>query len=547
MYRLALTCLFLTFLLTACGGGGGGGSSAPSPVSQTADDTETTDDESDTDETDDEEPTTEDPDPGGYSAPFEPYQNYEQMCEIPRTGVDTQGNPFPDVQGNTADENNWLRSWSNELYLWYDEIIDVDPESLTTPEYFEQMKTFQTTASGNPKDRFHFTIPTDEWIQISQSGISAGYGATFAILASSPPRQVVVAYTQPDSPATSGEADLQRGDTILEVDGVDMVNGSDVDTLNNGLFPNNNETHTFLIETLDGTQREITMTSTQVTETPVQNVTILETDSGLVGYMTFNNHIATAEALLINAIEQFRDANISDLIIDLRYNGGGFLDIASELGYMVAGEEAAAGRVFENLRFNDKHPDFNPVTGARLVDRPFRTTTQGFSVSSGSPLPTINLPRLFVLTGPRTCSASESLMNGLRGIDIDVIQIGNTTCGKPYGFYPFDNCGTTYFSIQFGGTNDKGFGEYSDGFSPQNIPQPAGVELPGCLVSDDFTRQLGDPQEGMTRAALQYREDASCPLTTARRKPPTRPGWQSLGQADAKVAKLINGKWGSRP
>ena len=547
MYRLALTCLFLTFLLTACGGGGGGGSSAPSPVSQTADDTETTDDESDTDETDDEEPTTEDPDPGGYSAPFEPYQNYEQMCEIPRTGVDTQGNPFPDVQGNTADENNWLRSWSNELYLWYDEIIDVDPESLTTPEYFEQMKTFQTTASGNPKDRFHFTIPTDEWIQISQSGISAGYGATFAILASSPPRQVVVAYTQPDSPATSGEADLQRGDTILEVDGVDMVNGSDVDTLNNGLFPNNNETHTFLIETLDGTQREITMTSTQVTETPVQNVTILETDSGLVGYMTFNNHIATAEALLINAIEQFRDANISDLIIDLRYNGGGFLDIASELGYMVAGEEAAAGRVFENLRFNDKHPDFNPVTGARLVDRPFRTTTQGFSVSSGSPLPTINLPRLFVLTGPRTCSASESLMNGLRGIDIDVIQIGNTTCGKPYGFYPFDNCGTTYFSIQFGGTNDKGFGEYSDGFSPQNIPQPAGVELPGCLVSDDFTRQLGDPQEGMTRAALQYREDASCPLTTARRKPPTQPGWQSLGQADAKVAKLISGKWGSRP
>lgn len=547
MYRLALTCLFLTFLLTACGGGGGSGSSDPSPVSQPADETETTEDESDTDETDDEEPTTEDPDPGGYSAPFEPYQNYEQMCEIPRTGVDTQGNPFPDVQGNTADENNWLRSWSNELYLWYDEIIDVDPESLTTPEYFEQMKTFQTTASGNPKDRFHFTIPTDEWIQISQSGISAGYGATFAILASSPPRQVVVAYTQPDSPATSGEADLQRGDTILEVDGVDMVNGSDVDTLNNGLFPNNNETHTFLIETLDGTQREITMTSTQVTETPVQNVTILETDSGLVGYMTFNNHIATAEALLINAIEQFRDANISDLIIDLRYNGGGFLDIASELGYMVAGEEAAAGRVFENLRFNDKHPDFNPVTGARLVDRPFRTTTQGFSVSSGSPLPTINLPRLFVLTGPRTCSASESLMNGLRGIDIDVIQIGNTTCGKPYGFYPFDNCGTTYFSIQFGGTNDKGFGEYSDGFSPQNIPQPAGVELPGCLVSDDFTRQLGDPQEGMTRAALQYREDASCPLTTARRKPPTRPGWQSLGQADAKVAKLINGKWGSRP
>ena len=95
--------------------------------------------------------------------------------------------------------------------------------------------------------------------------------------------------------------------------------------------------------------------------------------------------------------------------------------------------------------------------------------------------------------------------------------------------------------------NEKGFGEYSDGFSPANITQPEGVELPGCLVSDDFTRQLGDPLEGMTRAALQYREDTSCPLTTARLKSPTRVGWQNLGKADADVAKFVNGKWVAQP
>ncbi len=67
---------------------------------------------------------------------------------------------------------------------------------------------------------------------------------------------------------------------------------------------------------------------------------------------------------------------------------------------------------------------------------------------------------MFVLTGPNTCSASESIINALQGVDVEVIQIGSTTCGKPYGFYPQDNCGTTYFSVEFKGVNAKGFGDY---------------------------------------------------------------------------------------
>ena len=91
---------------------------------------------------------------------------------------------------------------------------------------------------------------------------------------------------------------------------------------------------------------------------------------------------------------------------------------------------------------------------------PFHSTTQGFSATPGQPLPTLNLPRVFVLTGPDTCSASESIINSLRGIGVEVVQIGSTTCGKPYGFYPQDNCGTTYFSIEFRGVNAMNFGDY---------------------------------------------------------------------------------------
>ena len=88
-------------------------------------------------------------------------------------------------------------------------------------------------------------------------------------------------------------------------------------------------------------------------------------------------------------------------------------------------------------------------------------------------------------------------MNGLRGIDVEVIQIGSTTCGKPYGFYAQENCGTTYFTTQFRGVNAKGYGDYSDGFSPSNLAEDEGEPVPGCAVDDDFSQPLGNENEAM--------------------------------------------------
>ena len=120
-----------------------------------------------------------------------------------------------------------------------------------------------------------------------------------------------------------------------------------------------------------------------------------------------------------------------------------------------------------------------------------------------------------MLTGAGTCSASEAIINGLDGVNVQVIQIGTTTCGKPYGFYPQDNCGTTYFSIEFSGDNAKGFGDYSDGFSPQNSATPTNAVLPGCATADDLAHQLGDPAEGRLAAALGYINGQACPTPPA--------------------------------
>jgi hypothetical protein len=142
------------------------------------------------------------------------------------------------------------------------------------------------------------------------------------------------------------------------------------------------------------------------------------------------------------------------------------------------------------------------------VGTPFHDAAQGFSAPDGQPLPYLSLARVFVLTGPGTCSASEAVLNGLAGVDVQVIQIGSATCGKPYGFYPADNCGTTYFAIQFRGVNAKGWGDYADGFTP-------GASFPGCAVADDFTHPLGHPDEARLAAALAYRETGSCPAPPA--------------------------------
>jgi hypothetical protein len=230
-----------------------------------------------------------------------------------------------------------------------------------------------------------------------------------------------------------------------------------------------------------------------------------------VGYILFNDHIATAEQELIAAINQLRTANVTDLVLDIRYNGGGYLDIASELAYMIAGPGPTSGQTFDQQTFDDKYPSINPVTGQSLTPTPFHSTSQGFSSGPGASLPYLGLSRVFVLTGPGTCSASEAIVNGLNGVNVQVIQIGSTTCGKPYGFYPQDNCGTTYFSIEFQGNNAQGFGNYPDGFSPQNSTSLTSAVLPGCSVADDFGHALGDPAEGRLAAALGYLSGQGCP------------------------------------
>ena len=447
---------------------------------------------------------------GGDDHPtFPPSADYAGKCAMPRTGTDPiTGQPYTDTQGTIDDEKTWLRSWADEYYLWYGEVPDYDGSDYATPvDYFDVLKTYAKTATGADKDRFHFVYDTATWESLSTSDVEAGYGISWDVISPAPPREVAVAYTEPGS---AGAAAVARGAEVIAVDGVDVTSGP-ADALNAGLFPaTSGETHTLEVIDLDGlTPRTITLVSADVTSSPVMNVETVA--GGAVGYLQFNAHVASAEGALSAAISQLAADHVTDLVLDMRYNEGGAIAVASELAYMIAGP-ASQGRTFDAIHFNDKYPDTNPFEGGPNTPTPFYDTM--VLEAPQQSLPSLSLQRVFVLTGPDTCSASEAVMNGLTGIDVQVIQIGSTTCGKPYGFYPADNCGTTYFAIQFQGANDKGFGDYADGFSTDGSTS---AHLPGCSVADDLTHALGDPAEARLAAALAYRTDGTCPAPTGAR------------------------------
>lgn len=494
-----LTALAFGVLLGGCGGGSGGGSNS-APTTGTP-------------------PAVTEPlwQAGVYAAE----STYKNFCVAPRTQPDaTTGEVFGDKAGTAMHEKLWLRSWSNNTYLWYRELSDPNPAGYSVAEYFAQLKTSATLDSGVAKDQFHFSDDTAEYRKETSGGVRSGYGISWQADSSRAPRQFIVRYTEPNSPAAL--AGISRGSRLLKVDGVDFINDATqagVDKINAGLFPAAaGASHQFLFANAQGQEQSVTLRSADVTVVPVQNVQVLNQNGKKVGYLQFNTFIAPAQPLLVNAFQQFAAQAVNELVVDLRYNGGGLLAMSAQIGHMITSTAIHQKRTFERPQFNDKHPRIDPVTQREIFTLPFVDVEINYQTGYGTNtlLPALNLHRVVVLTSGSTCSASEALINGLRGIDVEVVLVGGKTCGKPYGFYPQDNCSTTYFTIQFQGVNAKGFGDFADGFKPSVSPQFA-ADVKGCPASDDFSKALGDPNENMLKTALYYLSNNSCPAgaTTA--------------------------------
>jgi hypothetical protein len=380
------------------------------------------------------------------------------------------------VTGQTA----WLRNYMSDWYFWSGSSPNPDPAGYSVAGYFEALRYL---GDG--------TVPADRWSYFESAashelffteGRTLGYGVFYNGLEGALPLKI--RYVEPRSPAAA--AGLVRGDVILEVNGrsaADVVSAGDYSAFGAAA---EGEVLTLQVSH-DGATRSVTLVSAVYDLTPVSGTRVLELASGTkVGYLLLKDFITQAEASLADALAQFRAAGATELILDLRYNGGGRVSTAQLLASLVSGA-SSAGQVFTELRFNAGHAASN------------------FSYPLAS-APGPAFGRVVVLTGPRTCSASELVVNGLRPY-AEVVTIGATTCGKPFGFSSRSYCSYSYSAVNFEAVNARGEGRYYGGLPPT------------CAVADDFSGSLGDTGEPLTAAALGYLSTGACPASAQRVQP----------------------------
>jgi hypothetical protein len=394
-------------------------------------------------------------------------------------GDDGGGGP---ASCSVAAQKTWLRSYMADWYFWYKVSPSPDPAGYpTVAEYFDAL-LYQGGLDPFPADRWSYVDTTESFDRFYVDGQTLGYGVFVAgfEVAGQPDQPLLVRYIEPKSPAAL--AGVARGDRIMAINGrpaSDIIAADDFSVLTPS-----NPGETITLNLGDG--REVTLTAAVFDLTPVSTTAVVTSPGGRkLGYVLVKDMISQADGPLATAFQGFKAQGVNDVVIDLRYNGGGLVSTA---GLVASGVAAGhSGRTFASLLYNDRHASSNET----FV---FKDLANALAMS-----------RVYVLTGSRTCSASEQVINGLRGVGIDVIAIGDTTCGKPVGFLPNDDgCGTTYSAVNFESVNARLEGRYFDGFAPT------------CPVADDLAHPLGSPAEGLLAAAGTLADGGACPVASTR-------------------------------
>jgi C-terminal processing protease CtpA/Prc len=442
--RATFSAALLTALVACGGGGSGGGSSAP---------------------------------PAG-SAPADP------VAAAPGCAVDEQ--------------KLQLRDYFADKYFWNVWAARPDMGAAATVEsYFETLRyvggdPILADAAGArwPKDRWSGYQPTESFNRLYGDGESLGYGVAVAgqEVLGQPDRPLYVRYVEPASPA--GLAGVRRGDQVLSLNGrltQDVIAADDFSALTAKAVA---ETLDLRIRTAAGTDRTVSLRSAVYALRPVDGRAVWARPGGRqVGYLYVHQMIDQAVPRMIEAFADFRAANVTDVVLDLRYNGGGLVSVGRELASLMAGAPAA-GRPYAKLVYNRQQSGSD--------------TTYAFGPSDTA----LALKRVYVLAGRRTCSASEQVVNGLRGVGVEVVLIGETTCGKPVGWVPRNQCGTTFSVVNFESVNARDQGRYFDGFTPT------------CTVPEDWRAPTGSTADPLTAAALAHAETGQCPAIAEQRAKP---------------------------
>lgn len=258
------------------------------------------------------------------------------------------------------------------------------------------------------------------------------------------------------------KAGLKRGDEITQVNHVTLNINNYRSHLIELLMPESAQSTT--VNTHDGKNHDLS--SAPIAPNPILYSQVVQRNKGNIGYLVYSHFEAGFDQELFDKFKTFKRAGVTDLILDLRYNAGGHVSSANLIASCIAGT-ACQGKVFSIYEYNKKRNKTIPESARteRFAYNSYYNLNRQ-SLNEGA----LNLKRLYCLTTSQTASASELLINALRGIDVEVILIGTTTKGKNVGMETTElNDGKNdykLYPVTFYTLNAKRESDYSDGFLP---------------------------------------------------------------------------------
>lgn len=379
--------------------------------------------------------------------------------------------------------------YAKDIYLWANQIPSTfNTSSFADPNLLmEGIRQYSIEPGfSQAVDRWSFGIKQSEWDNLSagigsinnNSAASGDFGLTVFFKSEGDLR---VRLVERESPA--GKAGIVRGWRIIKINGNTNITTGNSNFIVNNVYVATNSTFTF--QKPDGTTKDINLIAAHYYEEPVYLDSVYTMGAKKIGYLVFNSFLgdtAKTASEFNRVFSKFSSNNVTDIVVDLRYNGGGYVSVVERLADYLVPSSANGGVMMKQI-YNDRYSGYNNQTVYHKT----------------GPL---NPDHIFFIVTSSTASASELLINSLRPY-MDVKLIGSSTHGKPVGFFPIPVGDWFIFPVSFRSVNKLGVGNYFDGLPVDS------------KVADGLDKDWGDVTETSFASAVKYITTGSFRLPTS--------------------------------
>ncbi len=407
----------------------------------------------------------------------------DDNLEVTDTSTSTQL-PIIDLENGTLEISDFIWKGLNEYYYWQEEVEllsddvaqfgDAYSEFISSnsnpDEFFSKLK--------HPEDRFSYIYDNYRELENTLDGIISTTGVEFGLLYACQNCNQLIGYIKYILEGSNAiEKDIKRGDLFTGVGGTILTTSN-----YQALLYGNQPSITLNMASIENGRiarnfKEVDLVKEEDFKiNPIQVAKVLNWSSGdatfnkKIGYLMYNQFVADRGNDLNQVFKEYKTQEIDDLILDLRYNGGGSIQNCVELSSMITGQ--FKNQIFAKENWNTKLEPLiiNQYGKDKIINRFVSFLSDGQAINS------LELNRVFVITSPETASASELLINGLAPY-IEVIHVGEQTVGKNVGsitIYDYINEGQTInpnhsYAMQpivFKIENSEGFVDYPSGLVP---------------------------------------------------------------------------------